>query len=568
MIIRNGIFETNSSSTHALCVGKGGLQEPYKLIRNWLASNYDYNDDVMLEEDYFKVKNHKNIYMDDLWEDTTRIIYLRRIENIGRVFRIYGTTFAKLNFIWSCLLCNSSYNEFEPYIEKFLGYLLSIPNVEVRYLDVKLLNENNILKHPEYKNDSYDKPHILAKYGELYIVGLDSYGYVPKEEIKRILDNEKLFWNLILGNSKIYTGSDETDLFEDLDFSKYKYNLVGGSDSACCASDNLFQYRGYIYEIGSYINGNYKTTIYEDGTRVRELQPHNAYYNQGLYLKGKYKLNEIDMMEPEFVENIDLKITNFCENNCEFCYAESNVQGRDADYEDVKAIIDSMKPYTEIAIGGGNVLTYARLEEVLRYAKSKNIIANITVRDIDILGKYRDLFENICNERLVRAVGVSITDVENLRKIDLIETNRIQLIAHMIIGIHTIEDIKTVITNSGFDGVLLLGYKSIGKGLKYYEDNKDKIVKRIANIQSSDLMEIDTYKKIAFDNLAIDQLKLDVEHKYCDIYQGEDGKFSMYIDLVESKYAKSSLVENKEYFYSLEEAFNQLKQNRLVAGGD
>lgn len=567
MIIRNGIFETNSSSTHALCVGKGGLQEPYRLINEFIHKGYDYADDVMLEEDYFK--SNLNVNDDDIWEDNKVTIKLRRFENIGRVFRIYGTTEAKLNFIWSCLLCNTEFNGFTKYIVKFLNYLDSIPYSEIKFLDVKFHTKEYIDKHPEYDNTKYDLPHILAKLNDnRYIIGLDSYGYIPKEEIKVILDDEKLFWNLVLGNSKIYLGSDESDLFEDLNFSEYAYNLVGGSDSGCCYPTNIFQYRNYLNKIGCYTNGNYKTTIYGDGTRIRELQPHSAYYNQGLYRKDKYKLNEIDMMEPEFVENIDLKITNFCENNCEFCYAESNIQGKDADYEDVISVIDSMKPYTEIAFGGGNVLTYARLEDILRYAKSKDIIANITVRDIDILGKYRDIFENLCKEQLVRAVGVSITNIENLCKMDSVETNRVQLIAHMIIGIHTIEDIKTVIDKSKFDGVLLLGYKSIGKGLKYYEDNKDKIVKSIANIQLSDLMEIDTYKKIAFDNLAIDQLKLDVENKYCDIYQGEDGKFSMYIDLVESKYAKSSLVENKEYFYSLEEAFNQLKQNRLVAGGN
>ena len=32
MIIRYNCFETNSSSTHALCIAKGGFEQPYKLI--------------------------------------------------------------------------------------------------------------------------------------------------------------------------------------------------------------------------------------------------------------------------------------------------------------------------------------------------------------------------------------------------------------------------------------------------------------------------------------------------------------------------------------------------------
>ena len=65
---------------------------------------------------------------------------------------------------------------------------------------------------------------------------------------------------------------------------------------------------------------------------------------------------------------------------------------------------------------------------------------------------------------------------------------------------------------------------------------------------------------ISFDNLAIKQLELDVENTYKDLYQGDDGKFSFYIDAVEEKYAKNSMEENTDWFYNIKDAFKSLKK--------
>ena len=54
MIIREGFFETNSSSTHALCIAKGGFKEPHKLMEKFFE-RYDWSIDVDNEEDYLPV---------------------------------------------------------------------------------------------------------------------------------------------------------------------------------------------------------------------------------------------------------------------------------------------------------------------------------------------------------------------------------------------------------------------------------------------------------------------------------------------------------------------------------
>ena len=59
----------------------------------------------------------------------------------------------------------------------------------------------------------------------------------------------------------------------------------------------------YVSLLGSYVNGNYRTSIYNDGTKIRET------------------LNEDDtQFIPAFAENCDVKITDRCDGGCQMCY--------------------------------------------------------------------------------------------------------------------------------------------------------------------------------------------------------------------------------------------------------
>src|SRR5574344_2032907 len=108
--------------------------------------------------------------------------------------------------------------------------------------------------------------------------------------------------------------------------------------------------------LGEYINGNYNVKIYEDGTKIRSTKD--------------------DEFNAQFPENIDLKITNYCTNNCLYCYESSNSMGKHADILSAK-FLDTLQPYTELAIGGGNPLSHPDLIPFLDKLKEKHIIANI-----------------------------------------------------------------------------------------------------------------------------------------------------------------------------------------------
>ena len=108
---------------------------------------------------------------------------------------------------------------------------------------------------------------------------------------------------------------------------------------------------------------------------------------------------------------------------------------------------------------------------------------------------------------------------------------------------------------------------SIWKNYKYvmlylYEHNGDEIKEGIDWL-CNELPEIQQYYKlISFDNLALEQLKVRdwVDKKVWDTcYMGDDGKYTMYLDMVKEEFAMSSISPRyKINSNSIDELFRQV----------
>lgn len=267
--------------------------------------------------------------------------------------------------------------------------------------------------------------------------------------------------------------------------------------------------------IGKYLNGNYEVKMYDDGTKVRITQE--------------------DEFVSSFPECIDLKITNCCDMGCKYCHENSTVEGKHGDIINSK-FIDSLHPYTELALGGGNVLTHPNLEEFLIKLHSKRIIANITVNQHHFM-KEKERIEYLYNKKLIKGLGVSLNSVDN-EFINEIKKYP-NVVIHVINGVVNIQDLKKLYGHNL--KMLILGYKQFRKGLDFYSDKVEQNKKIIYdNIQEL----IDNFKVVSFDNLAIEQIdvkRLMTNEEWEEFYMGDDGKFTMYIDLPNNKYASSSI---------------------------
>ena len=269
--------------------------------------------------------------------------------------------------------------------------------------------------------------------------------------------------------------------------------------------------------IGEYINGNILTAIFSDGTKIRETDD--------------------DEFIPAFAENMDIKISNYCDMGCPFCHEGSSVKGKHGDILNQK-FIDTLHPYQEVAIGGGDITSHPDLIPFLKKLKEKKVIANITVNQ-NHFEKKQDLIRQLVSENLVYGIGVSLTK-PTAEFISLIKQYP-NAVIHTINGILSPADIQAL---SDKDlKLLILGYKHLRRGDEWYEKDKQNIENKQKWLKDNLGEIINKFKVVSFDNLAIEQLdvrRLMSDKEWEEFYMGDDGNFTYYIDMVEQKFAKSS----------------------------
>lgn len=277
--------------------------------------------------------------------------------------------------------------------------------------------------------------------------------------------------------------------------------------------------------IGSYKNGNYTVQIYADGTKVRE--------------------NDLDNFDAAFPENFDIKITNMCNNSCKFCFECSAPNGKHGDIM-APSFLDKLHPFTEISIGGGDPLTHPDLIRFLIKLKKQKVIPSITVRQNNFMENLA-LMRFLRDEKLIYGIGVSLVDPNQNGFIEAVKEFPSAVI-HVINGIVTMPQLDALARNDL--KILILGYKDFRKGLEYHQsDSNIDGLKDDLYIYLPMIVKEGWFDVVSFDNRAIKQLnpkRFLSDEKWNEIYMGDDGidgemtSASMYIDMVERKFAKNS----------------------------
>lgn len=294
--------------------------------------------------------------------------------------------------------------------------------------------------------------------------------------------------------------------------------------------------------LGEYDNGNYHVTLYEDGTKIRE--------------------NDKDFFRADFPESIDITVSKRCYQGCKYCYMGCSPSGKFADLSDLDHLLDSIHPYTELALNGNEITV--ELIRFLKECRSRNIICNLTVNqnyylDPENYGKIQELLKF----NLIRGLGISLTRVSN----ELIKSiNHPNIVLHTIAGILTKEDLEKL-SNHNIK-LLILGFKQIGRGVTYQSNNSEELIANLEFLRAEIKNYINKFKVVSFDNLALEQLHIkDWLENWDEFYMGDEGKFTFYIDLVDKKYYKSSLESDSSGFSfdpekdSVVEMFQNIRDN-------
>ena len=295
-----------------------------------------------------------------------------------------------------------------------------------------------------------------------------------------------------------------------------------------------------------YNNGNYTVTLdTKTGTKVRE--------------------NDLDFFEPSTIESMDIKITNCCDMGCPMCHENSSPLGQHGDILG-PSFLDKLHPYTELAIGGGNPLEHPDLYEFLVKCKERKFIPSMTINQKHFEANY-DLVKKLVDEELIYGLGISLV-APTPEFIKLVKTIP-NAVIHVINGLVSLP--KLIKMRDHDLKILILGYKIFRRGATLYET-------QAPNITACQLMlyqylpriiEENWFKVVSFDNLAIEQLepqRLMSEEEWSEFYMGDDGigdgftSASMYVDMVERKYAKNSCsTERFDLLPTIEEMYKSLK---------
>lgn len=289
--------------------------------------------------------------------------------------------------------------------------------------------------------------------------------------------------------------------------------------------------------LARYENGGFEVSIHADGTKIRRQTRADAV--------------------PLMPEQMDLKITDWCDNDCAWCHEGSTVSGR---HGDIDAILECLSPLpagVEVAIGGGDPLSHPRFDDLVRVLQSRGIICSVTVNGRHF-ARHEERLKRLTGKGHLYGVGVSYSGT-------MPAWDYPHLVVHLIAGIHKPEVLDGIERKK----LLILGYKQHGRGRALYALIPDDIQKNLKQWYR-ELFWIVQAHDLSFDNLAIEQLRperlLRDPALYQCRYMGHEGAFSMYIDGVTQTFGLSSYSTRREPWRDIANMFASVREQGASLG--
>lgn len=243
------------------------------------------------------------------------------------------------------------------------------------------------------------------------------------------------------------------------------------------------------------------------------------------------------LFKPKYPELIDVKISDYCERYCEYCYQASTARGKHARMENLQHLISSLKhkdaaPF-EIALGGGEPTKHPEFAVILEYLHTNDIVPTFTTRSLDWLNDTR-IVDAV--RSYVGSFAFSIDTAEECS--NAITKFREHNLAYKlnfqyILDAHPLANFEKILDVYDYIPLILLGYKEQGRAVKRPYQNTGWL---------SSFLSFKDYGSLGIDTLLatqyLDELK---RHEINErLYYVDEGKFSMYIDAVNNLYGKSS----------------------------
>lgn len=283
-------------------------------------------------------------------------------------------------------------------------------------------------------------------------------------------------------------------------------------------------------------------------------------------------------------ELVDIKLTDWCDLACKFCYQDSTKKGQHAPYQAINRILMDLSAagVFEVALGGGEPMAHPEFSIILQRCKELGIVPNFTTRNYEALATERFAeFAKQCG-----SIGVSIAtpdDVAALMAIeDKITVYRDKLTLQVAMGAQSHADFQSMLTmleeTDKFSGLIMLGYKDVGrghraKGNRWYQDGNllqgDVIGMAKSFLKGTKERSWDDEAwTFSMDTQMARDTKNMLEHHGISplLYLENEGRVSCYIDAVTLRIAPSSYCEAdlyRDYNFNLMDIWPEMAEDYL-----
>lgn len=283
--------------------------------------------------------------------------------------------------------------------------------------------------------------------------------------------------------------------------------------------------------LATYVNGGYRVELFSDGTKVRETLDASA--------------------PPPLPEQMDLKITDWCDAACSWCHEKSTPRGQHGDVTAMLELLTQLPAGAEIAIGGGDPLSHPEFERLVTGLRAHGLVPSVTVNGKHF-ARHRDMLERLTSENKLYGVGISYSG-------EIPDWDYPHMVLHLIAGVHN-PDVLDAATRRM--KVLLLGYKQFGRGAKHFALREASVQGNLA-AWYRELFWVAKEHHVSFDNLAIEQLKPErlfaSDAQYSNRYMGQEGMHSMYVDGVTQTFGISSYSSIRNSWSNMRAMFSEVR---------
>lgn len=277
--------------------------------------------------------------------------------------------------------------------------------------------------------------------------------------------------------------------------------------------------------MNKYINGN--ALIYYTGNGNRVIQ-----YS-----------GELDL---DYPLNIDIRFSKSCslgekckakKGYCSHCKDVANAKGSDANTDSLEEVLTELPSGMEITLISNNVTE--NLIEFVEWCNAHNFLVNLNINQFHV-SPFKSKLVKLLRKELINSILIPVRDVESFNKLPKAIKDNESTVAVLHLGVNKPEDIESLNVRS----IIVKGHIGEGRGVVDPSDEAEANIARwrwyIGDNLNKFLLEKLAVKEIVFDNLALDQVRIDrffKGDKWKMFYRNNE---SVYIDGVKETIAKDS----------------------------